>query len=524
MSVTADTIALEPLPDAADIVAPPVLDYAPPAPPSLKAKTVRSSVWTLMGFGSSQAIRFGSNLILTRLLIPDDFGLAALVGMFVNMFQQFSDIGLAPAIIQSPRGDDERFLNTAWTISVIRGVILWLGASAIAWPVSRIYHQPLLFPLILVTGFNGVLNGLNSTSLFQLNRHMNVGKITILNTASQFLTASVMISIAYVQKVHQAAQGVLQPHGNVWAIIMGGMAASIFTLVVSHLLIRGFRNRFAWDPTAARELFHFGGWIFLSTAVTFFANEVDRLIFGKIATVALLGLYQQATTLVRMPTELIARLSAVSLFPALSRAAELGRDELRRKLLRARGVILPLGIAAVIGTAFGAPIFVAVLYPGKFQQTGWMAQFMAVGLWITILQASADRTLLALAHARPLALTNFTNMCATIVFAFLGHHIGRHFGERGPVEGFILGVAVGNLGGHLVVQAALALRGISIYTQDLLYTLLLLGIGTLGIALPKLLNPMLHVHHAQTLELTCGLLVTAVTCAWAGLRALKWMR
>ena len=61
-----------------------------------------------MGFGSSQVIRFASNLILTRLLLPQHFGLSAIVGMFVNGFQQLSDIGLGPAIIQSPRGDEPR--------------------------------------------------------------------------------------------------------------------------------------------------------------------------------------------------------------------------------------------------------------------------------------------------------------------------------------------------------------------------------------------------------------------------------
>ncbi len=512
LEVTSDVSGLmDPQSAVESIVDPPVLEYALPPQLSLKERTVRSSIWTLVGFGSSQMIRFGSNLLLTRLLVPHDFGLAALVGMFVNMFQQFSDIGLGPAIIQSPRGDDERFLNTAWTLSVIRGVILWLAACAIAWPVAHYYHEPILLPLIMVTGLNGVINGCYSTTLFQLNRHMQVGKMTILNTVSQLITAVVMISIAVVTR-------------NVWAIIIGGMVANIFTLGVSHFLIPGFRNRFDWDPKAVRELFHFGGWIFVSTAVTFFANEVDRLIFGKIATVALLGLYQIATTLVRMPNELISRLSQVSLFPALARSAELGGDELSRKLLRARGVILPLGVAAVIGLAFGAPLFVATLYPKIFQETGWMAQFMAVGLWITILQSSADRALLALAHARPLALTNAVNMVATVIFAFLGHFIGSRFGPNGPVQGFILGVAVGNLGGHIVIQTALAMRGISIRMQDLSYTLLLLGIGAIGFGLPKLVIPLLHTQKTTQVELTCGLLVTAATCVWAGLRALKWMR
>ena len=60
-----------------------------------------------------------------------------------------------PAIIQSPRGDDERFLNTAWTLSVVRGCALWLLTCALAWPIAWYYHEPLLAPLIVVTTDHG---------------------------------------------------------------------------------------------------------------------------------------------------------------------------------------------------------------------------------------------------------------------------------------------------------------------------------------------------------------------------------
>jgi O-antigen/teichoic acid export membrane protein len=485
---------------------PPVLEYAPPTPrtESLKAKGIRSSLWTTLGFGSSQVIRFASNLILTRLLLPDDFGLSAIVGMVMGMLQQLSDIGLGPAIIQNPRGDDESFLNTAWTLAVLRGAALWAVACAVAWPVSRFYHQPVLLPLICVTGLNGLLLGLNSTSLFQLNRHLQVGKITVLNTAAQLMTTIVTIGVAW--RTH-----------SVWAIIAGGLAGTTCTLVVSHLLIPwSRRNRLAWDPTAAAELFRFGGWVFVSTAMTFFANEVDRLIFGRIVSVAVLGVYQQAATLVRMPIELIARLAHMSLYPALARSAELGRDELARKLRAARAVILPLGVAAVIGLALGAPLAVKILYPGKFQDAGWMAQVMAVGLWLTILQASADRTLLAMGSARPLAACNFVNMVATVAFAFLGYYVGGRHGFA--VQGFILGVAVGNLGGHLVIEAALAARGIWIYAQDAEYTLILIGVFIVGVLVPRLAG------NSYAIAVTWHLLVIAMTCAWAGMRMWKRMR
>src|SRR5947208_1671899 len=100
--IPAETAAADPL-----IEAPPSpLAYAtPPAagPAPLREKAIRSGTWTLFGFGASQAVRFGSTIVLSRLLVPKDFGLAAMVGILINGMQQFSDVGLAPAIIQNRR-------------------------------------------------------------------------------------------------------------------------------------------------------------------------------------------------------------------------------------------------------------------------------------------------------------------------------------------------------------------------------------------------------------------------------------
>ena len=95
---------------------------------SLTARALRSALFTLGGFGSAQLIRLASNLILTRLLFPEAFGMMALTMVFLQGLQMFSDVGVAPAIQQSKRGDDADFLDTAWTIQVVRGLCLWLAA------------------------------------------------------------------------------------------------------------------------------------------------------------------------------------------------------------------------------------------------------------------------------------------------------------------------------------------------------------------------------------------------------------
>src|SRR5437763_480806 len=99
---------------------------------SLKRRVLTASSWTLVGFGASQAIRFGSNLFLTRLLAPDIFGVVAIAIIISIGLEMFSDLGLRPNIIQSKRGDDPDFLNTAWVVQILRGLVLWIGALLIA--------------------------------------------------------------------------------------------------------------------------------------------------------------------------------------------------------------------------------------------------------------------------------------------------------------------------------------------------------------------------------------------------------
>ena len=132
---------------------------------SLQGAAIRSSIWTIGGYGASQLIRLGSSLVLTRLLFPEIFGIVALVSVFHQGLAMFSDIGIGPAIVQSPDGDDWTFLQTAWTLQAIRGAVLWVAACAIAVPLASFYDQPIVLWLLPVSGFGAVIAGFESTAV-----------------------------------------------------------------------------------------------------------------------------------------------------------------------------------------------------------------------------------------------------------------------------------------------------------------------------------------------------------------------
>ena len=78
-----------------------------------KKRAFQGTALVIAGYGLAQAMRLGGNLVLTRLLVPELFGVMALTKVFITGLNLFSDIGLGPGIIRSTRGKEPAFLNTA---------------------------------------------------------------------------------------------------------------------------------------------------------------------------------------------------------------------------------------------------------------------------------------------------------------------------------------------------------------------------------------------------------------------------
>jgi len=139
---------------------------------NLKKTATRGAYWTIANYGVSQGLRFASNLILTHLLFPDLFGLMSLVNVVLMGLNLFSDIGVGTSIVRSNRGDDPDFLNSAWTLQVVRGFGIWIISVVIAYPMAQLYNSPDLVWLIPMVGLTAIISGFNSTGWFSSFRHL----------------------------------------------------------------------------------------------------------------------------------------------------------------------------------------------------------------------------------------------------------------------------------------------------------------------------------------------------------------
>ncbi len=291
----------------------------------LESTALRATLWTVVSYGAAQALRLGNSLLLTRLLVPAAFGQMTLVTTLIVGITLLSDIGLGPSVIQSARGDDRRFLNTAWTLQVLRGCGLWCVALLLAWPAARFYHDRTLLAVLPVLSLGMLVGGFNSTNLLTLSRHMGVRRLFAIEFSTQIVALVVTVAWAYY-------------YPSVWALVGGNMVSNLYRLALSHSsrMVPGIRNRFTWDAESLKDILHFGKWIFLGTAFYFFASQADRLILGKYVSLSVLGVYGIAFALSDIPRSVIGAFAQKVGYPFIAKIIHLPMAEFRGQYLRYR--------------------------------------------------------------------------------------------------------------------------------------------------------------------------------------------
>jgi len=326
---------------------------------------LRGSVWTIAAYAAGQALRLCSNLVLTRLLFPEVFGLMALANVFLYGLHMLSDVGIATSVIQNRRGDEPPFLHTAWTLQVVRGASLSLVAILIAWPASRFYHEPRLLTVLPALGLTAAIGGFHSIGLVMLRRHMQIGRLTVLDLTTQVVGMVVTILAAWRWP-------------SVWALVLGSLVSELTRLLLSHRLLPDLRPRFAWERDAVAEIRTFGKWIFLSSALFFLAGQADRLYLGRLGGMTVIGIYSIAMLFAESILNLVINLTHGVLYPALSQVAREDVARLRAAYYRARLLLDAISLPALGVLAMAGAELIHLLYDQRYASAGWILRLLAL--------------------------------------------------------------------------------------------------------------------------------------------------
>ncbi len=304
---------------------------------SLKNKTIKGVVWSAVERFSVAGINFVFGLILARLLMPSDYGVIAMLGIFMAIAQTFIDSGFSNALIRKP-DRTETDNATAFYFNIVVGIICYAVLFVSAPLIASFYNTPILVPLTRIIGLNLIFNSLCVVQQALLSVNLDFKTQAKISLIATLVSGPIGIACAYYGM-------------GVWSLVVQTVLSTFMRMCLLWLLAK-WRPVEKFSKESFNSLFSYGSKLLASGLLDTIYNNLYTIIIGKKFAATDLGLYTRAEHFAQFPAVNITGILQRVTFPVLSTIQnENERLSINyRKFLRVSGfVVFPLmvGLAAV---------------------------------------------------------------------------------------------------------------------------------------------------------------------------------
>lgn len=270
---------------------------------SLKERTISGIFWSSVHRFGTMLISFFANIVLARLLTPEDFGIIGMIMVFIVVSGAFVDGGFASALIQKkdPNNNDYSTIFY-WNlfISLVLFSILFIAAPAI----ERFYQMTSLALILRIQGFVLILNAFNIIQFNQLRKQLNfkrLANIHLLSTSLGSITGIIMAFAGF----------------GVWSLVVKILTLGFFNSIILWFS-SNWRPSFVFSRNSFKELFGFGSFILMASIVDKVYSNVQVLIIGKVFSASDLGFYTQAKRIEAIPVKGLSEVVNQVIYPVFS--------------------------------------------------------------------------------------------------------------------------------------------------------------------------------------------------------------
>ena len=333
---------------------------------NLKVKAARGLFWSSVDRFSSQGISFVFSIFLARILDISDYGIVAMIVVFMAVAQVFVDSGFSPALIRKPDLNEED-KSTAFYFNIVVGLACY-GILFIASPlIADFYDEPLLSPIIRVTGLSIIFNSLCVVQRALFTIAVDFKTQAIISLACTVISGVVGLVMAY------------NGYG-VWALVAQSTISTFLNFVLLWLCSR-WRPVTGFSKASFHYLFNFGSKLLASGLLDTLYNNAYPIVIGKFYNSAQLGLYSRAQGYASLPSSNITGILQRVTFPVLSLMQdddEKLANNYRRLLRMSAFVVFPL----MIGLAAIADPLIRVLITSKWAGCIIYLQIICFGMML----------------------------------------------------------------------------------------------------------------------------------------------
>ena len=282
--------------------------------------------------GATRALAFIKILILARILSPSEFGLFGIAMLFLSFLEIISETGVNIFLIQE--GEDiNSFIDTAWIVSIVRGILIALVLFLLAPVISHFFNSPQSLNVLLLISLAPLMRGFINPSVVRFQKNLLFAKEFIFRFLIYFLDASIAIIVALI--THSAI-----------SLVYGLLAGAVFEVCASHLFVRpGPKLRFVKNKL--NLIIKRGKWVTFAGIFNYLFENIDDAVVGRLLNTAYLGTYQMAYKVSSLPmTEVSDVIQKVTLpvYSKITQDKERLKKAFIKSLLVTTLIVIPIGI------------------------------------------------------------------------------------------------------------------------------------------------------------------------------------
>ena len=368
----------------------------------LSRKVTIGTVWLFATRILSNMIGFIGQLIIARLLLPEDFGIFALAMSTTMVISAMLELPVSMAIIQMPSPSRDDF-NTAYTLSVIRGAIVCVVMLALAWPIAMLFHKPDLVSLLAALAFFPLLLGFRNSYFDVFARDVSFTQESMMDLASKGSSFIVSVGVAYFFRSY-------------WAFPAGILCSALAAVAISFALPPA---RPGFSLKSFRKMWGFSAWLGLRSIVNETNNQADKFIMGWFYPTALLGRYHMGQQIASQFTQVLVYPFTRTLFSGFSQI-QTDLPRLRGAYFKAQTLLSVIIVPVGFGTAAVAEPLVLLLLGEEWRQSIFFIQFVAPTLALSAIYAPVGALAMAQARTRTLFLRDTLAMCIRVPMMIIG--------------------------------------------------------------------------------------------------------
>jgi lipopolysaccharide exporter len=376
---------------------------------SINQKMAKGMAWMVAARLADRGVGLVSTVILARLLVPGDFGLVAMAVAIGGMLDLLGAFSFDVALIHKTKPTREHY-DTAWTFTVMFGLICGVGMLALAHPAAAFYHEPRLTNVMYMMSVPIMLAAANNIGIVDFRKELDFHQEFIFIFTRRAVTFFITLGAAWAFRSY-------------WALLIGITVGRVVNFIMSYKM-NSYRPRFTF--AASRDLFNFSKWLFINNFLNFLRHDGCTFIIGRMFGAAGLGIYTVSYELSNLPTtELVAPINRVA-FPGYAKMQS--RDAVRESYLTLLGLITLVIVPIGIGIAAVAEPLVLTVLGEKWIEGAHLIAVLAISG--AIMSTQTNNTSVYLAIGRPQKITIAQTIYLALLFPGLYLYL-KHFGVAG---------------------------------------------------------------------------------------------